>query len=175
MPMGMMVRDLLDRKYAAIERENAIRAQEATSAGMLRAAQANQANVASGLLPGQAEVQQRVAESQIRSADMETGLMTPKTNAEIALRNAQTAGMTVETAWKPKLYQAEIGLQGAQAVNARASAGLSGAQTGQIARQRTLLDDILERPAVSGAASPAATGMSSFRSSLGIRGGFQRF
>jgi hypothetical protein len=111
--LDMFTRGLLERKYAGMEEENRIRQQQATSAGLVAAAQANSLNVSAGLAP-------RLADSEIGERDVQTqglrlGLPFIQQKAQADL-DATASGIQVNNA-NIKRIGAETALTGTQRKN----------------------------------------------------------
>ena len=133
---GLATRDLLERKYANMERETAARAAEAASAGMLRKAQAGLATTQAGLMPKQAESEMALSAARTANLGAETSFLAPRYGAEINYRNAQTTGLGIENQFAAETIRANLGLTRARTRTEGAQAGMLGAQSSAL-RQDT--------------------------------------
>lgn len=111
------VRQLLDRKYAIMERENAIKQQDTTSAGLLRGAQARGMDVNTGLAPGLAK-------------------------SEMGERDARALGLRTEAGLAPGLAASTISRNASANLVDRAQVGQINATTGLTKAQTTGVTDM---------------------------------
>ena len=126
--LDMFTRGLLEKKYAQIDTENQIRQQQANTAGLVGAAQANSLNINAGLAPRLANAEIDGQDAQTQAVRLGLPFVARRAQSDIDVNNSIIPLRAAQT----KSEIAGIGLT-------RANIGLTNANTATVRAQEKLL------------------------------------